>query len=68
MIKIGAFKAGLMENAFFFASLGNRKQCKIQHCFCSQNVRGVFLYKAISLFIIYLDHACLIDRQSQLWI
>ena len=27
----------------FFASLAKRKQCKIQHCFGSQNVRPVFL-------------------------
>ena len=29
---------------------GRRKQCKIQHCFCSQNIRRVFLFKTISLF------------------
>ena len=27
--------------AHCFALIGNRRQCKIQHCFCSQNIRRV---------------------------
>ena len=42
-----------MEGAFF-ASIGNQRQCKRQHCFRSQNIGPVFLYKAISLFITWL--------------
>ena len=34
----------------FFASLGKLKQCKVQHCFCSQNVCRVFLFKTILSF------------------
>ena len=33
-----------MEVAFF-VSLGNERQCKIQHCFCSQNCCRVFSTK-----------------------
>ena len=38
-----------MEGAFL-ASLGDRKQCKIQHCFCSHTIPRFFLCETISLF------------------
>ena len=41
---------GQRNGRCIFASLGNGKQWKIEHCFCSQNIRRLFLYKTISLF------------------
>ena len=54
LIKMGAFKAGQMEDALF-AFLGKQKQCKIQHRFCSQIVRRIFLSETIPFIYIIAE-------------